>query len=157
MGRIKNIKAFIISIAVSLGTGLIASLLTFRNFGIYSELIQPPLSPPAWLFPAVWTILYFLMGVSAYMIYMAKNEEKFAALVVYLLQLVFNFLWLLIYFNLGQLLFAFVWLVILWMLILVMIVSFYRINKASGYLQIPYLVWVTFAGYLNLALYLLNR
>ncbi len=91
------------------------------------------------------------------MIYMAKNEEKFAALVVYLLQLVFNFLWLLIYFNLGQLLFAFVWLVILWMLILVMIVSFYRINKASGYLQIPYLVWVTFAGYLNLALYLLNR
>ena len=157
MGRIKNIKAFTISIAVSLGTGLLAGLLTFRNFGIYSELIQPPLSPPAWLFPVVWSILYFLMGVSAYMIYMEKSEEKFAALGVYLIQLVFNFLWLLIYFNLGQFLFAFVWLVILWMLILVMIVSFYRINKASGYLQIPYLVWVTFAGYLNLALYLLNR
>ena len=91
------------------------------------------------------------------MIYMEKSEEKFAALGVYLIQLVFNFLWSLIYFNLGKVLFAFIWLVILWMLILVMVVSFYRINKTAGYLQIPYLIWVTFAGYLNLALYLLNR
>ncbi len=157
MGIIRNVKAFIISIAISMGTGLIASLLTLRNFGVYSEMIQPPLSPPAWLFPVVWTILYFLMGVSAYMIYMEKSEEKFAALGVYLIQLVFNFLWSLIYFNLGKVLFAFIWLVILWMLILVMVVSFYRINKTAGYLQIPYLIWVTFAGYLNLALYLLNR
>lgn len=157
MGEILNKRALFVSIAISVGTGLLASLLTMGNFGTYSEMIQPPLSPPAWLFPVVWTILYILMGISAYLVYISDDEKKYIGLTIYAIQLIFNFLWSIIYFNLENVLFAFIWLVILWILIILMIKSFYSVNKTAALLQIPYLLWVTFAGYLNLALYILNR
>lgn len=150
-------KKLTASIAIGLGTGLFSVLLTLGNFKAYSALLQPPLAPPGWLFPVVWTILYILMGVSAYLVYECDTEEKYIGLAVYVLQLIFNFLWLIIFFNIKNLLFAFVWLVFLWILVLAMTISFYKVNKTAGLLQIPYLLWVTFAGYLNIALYILNK
>ena len=149
-------KKLTASIAIGLGTGLLSVLLTLGNFKAYSALLQPPM-PPEWLFPVVWTILYILMGVSAYLVYECDTEEKYIGLAVYVLQLIFNFLWLIIFFNIRNLLFAFVWLVFLWVLVLAMAISFYKVNKTAGLLQIPYLLWVTFAGYLNIALYILNK
>lgn len=150
-------KKLAASIAISLGTGLLSALLNLGNFKTYSTLVQPPLAPPGWFFPVVWTILYILMGVSAYLVYECDAEEKYIGLAVYVLQLIFNFLWSIIFFNIGNLLFAFVWLVFLWVLVLAMTISFYKVNKTAGLLQIPYLLWVTFAGYLNIALYILNK
>lgn len=150
-------KKLTASIAIGLGTGLLSVLLTLGNFKAYSALLQPPLAPPGLLFPVVWTILYILMGVSAYLVYECDTEEKYIGLAVYVLQLIFNFLWLIIFFNIRNLLFAFVWLVFLWILVLAMTISFYKVNKTAGLLQIPYLLWVTFAGYLNIALYILNK
>lgn len=150
-------KKLTASIAIGLGTGLLSVLLTLGNFKAYSALLQPPLAPPGWLFPVVWTILYILMGVSAYLVYECDTEEKYIGLAVYVLQLIFNFLWLIIFFNIRNLLFAFVWLVFLWVLVLAMTISFYKVNKTAGLLQIPYLLWVTFTGYLNIALYILNK
>lgn len=150
-------KKLTASIAIGLGTGLLSVLLTLGNFKAYSALLQPPLAPPGWLFPIVGGILYILMGVSAYLVYECDTEEKYIGLAVYVLQLIFNFLWLIIFFNIRNLLFAFVWLVFLWVLVLAMTISFYKVNKNAGLLQIPYLLWVTFAGYLNIALYILNK
>lgn len=150
-------KKLTASIAIGLGTGLLSVLLTLGNFKAYSALLQPPLAPPGWLFPIVGGILYILMGVSAYLVYECDTEEKYIGLAVYVLQLIFNFLWLIIFFNIRNLLFAFVWLVFLWVLVLAMTISFYKVNKTAGLLQIPYLLWVTFAGYLNIALYILNK
>lgn len=149
-------KKLTASIAIGLGTGLLSVLLTLGNFKAYSALLQPPM-PPEWLFPIVGGILYILMGVSAYLVYECDAEEKYIGLAVYVLQLIFNFLWLIIFFNIRNLLFAFVWLVFLWVLVLAMTISFYKVNKTAGLLQIPYLLWVTFAGYLNIALYILNK
>lgn len=150
-------KKLTASIAIGLGTGLLSVLLTLGNFKAYSALLQPPLAPPGLLFPIVGGILYILMGVSAYLVYECDTEEKYIGLAVYVLQLIFNFLWLIIFFNIRNLLFAFVWLVFLWVLVLAMTISFYKVNKTAGLLQIPYLLWVTFAGYLNIALYILNK
>lgn len=157
MGNFVNKRALWISIAISVSTGLLATLLTVGNFDKYSEAVQPFLSPPGWIFAIVWTILYILMGISTYLVYLSNDEQKYIGLSVYAIQLIFNFLWPIIYFNMGQILFSFIWLIILWILILIMIKNFYKINKTAAFLQVPYLIWVTFAGYLNIALYIINR
>ncbi len=155
-----KIKPFIISVIIALAVGGLSALLTSGNMDIYSEIIRPPLSPPSVLFPIVWTILYILMGIGAAMIW-NERENKMAesnrALIVYAVNLVLNFFWSIIFFNMQAYLLAFIWLVLLWIVILIMTVSFYRIKPIAGILQIPYLLWVTFAGYLNLAIYILNR
>lgn len=124
----------------------------------FEALNQPPLSPPGWLFPVVWTVLYVLMGIASYLVSVsdAPQEEKARALWTYGIQLAFNFLWPIAFFNLKWYLFAFLWLVILWILILITALRFGRIRKPAGYLLVPYLLWVAFAGYLNLGIYLLN-
>ncbi len=156
----KKVKPYIFSILISLGVGIVSSLLTMDNMRIYSEVNTPPLSPPSILFPIVWTILFVLMGISAAMIYTSDNAsagEKKKALYVYAVSLFFNFTWSLIFFNLRKFLFAFIWLVALFVLILKTIVEYYKINKVASYLQIPYAIWVAFAGYLNFGIYLLNK
>lgn len=159
MNKAINWKNLLISIAISVGTGILAAVLTRDSMNMYMAFVKPPLSPPAWLFPVVWTILYVLMGISAYLIYEAKGVEnqKDKALSIYIFQLFFNFLWSIIFFNFKNYLLAFVVIVVLWLLILEMIGSFKCINKLASRLQIPYLIWVTFASYLNLAIYFLNR
>lgn len=125
----------------------------------FQALDQPPLSPPGWLFPVVWTILYLLMGIAAGLVAVsdAKGTYIDTALIVYYLQLAVNFFWPIFFFRLEWLLFSFFWLVLLWLLILLTIKLFYRVSKPAAYLMIPYLLWVTFAGYLNLSIYLLNE
>ena len=154
-----KIKQLIISIAISLGVGGLASFLTRNSMDIYKPLIKPPLAPHGWLFPIVWTFLFILMGISAYLIKdsQADEEKKAQALNIYGFQLVFNFLWSIVFFNFGNSLVAFIVLIVLWVLIILMIRHFNEISSFAARLQIPYLLWVTFAGYLNLGIYLLNR
>ncbi len=152
-----KLKPLIISLLISLGTGALSSSFTMNSMGAYSELNKPLLSPPGYVFPIVWTILFTLMGISSYMIYESNSSDKNMALKIYATQLVFNFLWSIVFFNLQAPLLAFIVLLVLWVLIIAMIRSFYNINQTAAYLQIPYLLWVTFAGYLNFAIYLLNR
>ncbi|MBR5587216.1 MAG: tryptophan-rich sensory protein [Clostridia bacterium] len=156
----KKIKPYVVSILIALAVGGLSAWLTKDSMEIYGNINLPALAPPAWLFPIVWGILFVLMGISAALVYTDKNAipaVKASALKYYALQLIFNFFWTLIFFNLRNWLFAFVWLVVLWLLIIIMIVKFYRTRHIAGTLQIPYLLWVTFAGYLNFMIYLLNK
>ena len=153
-----NKSLLIKCIAIPLLVGGVSAFLTQEEMKVFEELNKPPLSPPGWLFPVVWTILYILMGVSSYLIIRsgAEKTEINRALAVYVYQLIVNFLWPTFFFNFQWYLFSFMWLVLLWLLVLVMIVRFYNISKLAGVLQIPYLIWLTFAGYLNLGVWLLN-
>lgn len=150
----KKIKPYVVWIAISLSVGILSALFTKDSMDIYGTLNQPPLSPPSWLFPVVWTILFTLMGISAAMVYVKDRTNK--GLLINLVQLAVNFLWSIIFFNFRAFLFSFIWLILLWILILTMIIEYKKTDKVAAYLQIPYLLWVTFAGYLNLMIYILN-
>ncbi len=140
---------------IPLVVGGLSALLTRDGMGTFNSLNKPSLAPPGWLFPVAWTILYILMGIASYLV-LTSGKPSDKALTVYGVQLVFNFFWSIIFFNLELYLFAFIWLAILWILILATAYLFYGISKPAGYLMLPYLLWVTFAGYLNLSIYLLN-
>ena len=148
-------KQLVICLAIPLAVGIFSALLTRNSMETFAAIDKPPLSPPAWLFPVVWTILYVFMGIASYLVVISGKPNR-TALTVYGIQLVFNFLWPVIFFNLAQYLFAFIWLVLLWLLILITTNLFSHISIPAGYLMLPYLAWVTFAGYLNYAIYLLN-
>ena len=143
-------KPLSVSLLISLGTGVIAGFLTSGSMEKYQEMYHPPLSPPGWVFPIVWLILYTLMGIAAYRIYM-KNP-KAEALKLYLIQLAVNFLWPIFFFNLGWQLFAAVWILLLWYLVWLLIKEFARIDQGAARLLIPYLIWLTFAAYLNIVI-----
>ena len=122
-----------------------------------TTIIKPPLSPPGIVFPIVWSILFALMGVGAARIYLSPaSNARSRALGIFLLQLAFNFFWSIIFFNLQNFGLALLWLVALWVLILWMIKIFHAIDPLSAWLQIPYLLWVTFAAYLNFGVWRLN-
>lgn len=148
-------KKLISCLAIPLAAGGLSALLTRGSMESFEALNKPALSPPGWLFPVVWTVLFVLMGIASYLAAVSGGPNR-TALAVYGVQLLFNFVWPLLFFRLAQYLPAFIWLVILWVLILVTAVLFYRISKPAGYLMLPYLTWVAFAGYLNLAIFLLN-
>ena len=151
-------KRYVFYIVLTEAVGIIAGILIRDGTKIYSETItKPPLSPPAILFPIVWTILYAVMGFSAARISLSPpTAARKRALYVYFAQLIFNFFWSIIFFSFQAFGVAFFWLLVLWALILWMILAFKKINPLAGYLQIPYLIWVTFAGYLNLGVWVLN-
>ena len=151
-------KPYIISVLIALAVGGLSALFTMGNMDIYDEIIKPSFAPPGIVFPIVWGILYVLMGISSARIYIKgkEGEDAAGALTVYILQLFVNFLWSIIFFNMEAFLFSFVWIILLWVLIVLMIRKFYDIDVLAAYLQVPYLIWVTFAAYLNLAIYLLN-
>ena len=156
----QKIKPYVISIAIALAVGGLAAFLTRDSMDIYSEIVTPPLSPPAILFPIVWTILYTLMGISSAKIYTEKDKEPEkvrSALTIYGISLVFNFAWTLIFFNLRYFLMSVVIIVGLLILILKTISAYKSITPWAAYLQIPYAVWVGFATYLNVAIWFLNR
>ncbi len=147
----KNIKNLIIAIIVPLGSGVLAGLLSRSSIRAFDSVAKPPLYPPAWLFPVVWTVLYILMGVASYLVYTSDvSESKInRSLSLYFIQLAFAFLWPIAFFVFSAYLFAFIWLVIMWALIVATTVMFFRIRRPAGFLMIPYILWVTFAGYLN--------
>ena len=150
-----NFKTFLKAILIPLLVGGIVGFIT-SNFIDYNSLEQPPLAPPAILFPIVWTILYTLMGVS-YGILDVNGLALSSINTIYYLQLFVNALWSIIFFVFKWRFFAFLWIILLLILVVIMIVRFYRKNKIAGLLQIPYLLWVAFATYLNFGVYLLNR
>ena len=154
-----NVRQLITSIVLPLAVGAIAGLLTRNAMMEFAVLNKPPLSPPAWLFPAVWTILYILMGISAYLVKTsdATPEEKSSALTLYYYQLIVNFLWPVFFFHFQWYLFSFLWLLLLWVLVIRMIRQFDSISKIAAYLNLPYLLWLTFAAYLNFGIWWLNR
>ena len=151
-------EGLVISILIPLAVGALSALLSGGAMMMFGDVQKPPLSPPAWLFPVVWTILYLLMGISSYIVYVqgVEKPETAGGLRIYALQLVFNFFWSIFFFRLEWYFFSFLWLIALWILILLMIIRFQKISNVAAVLQIPYLVWVTFAGYLNLGIALLN-
>ena len=138
--------------------GALSALLAGDFTSFYAEVIRPPLSPPAWLFPVVWAILYSLMGTSAYMIWNNRKNElhRSYALKLYYIQLAVNFSWSIIFFRFRAFALAAAVAVILFFLVGAMILSFRRISPLAAKLNIPYLVWLGFASYLAVAIYFLN-
>lgn len=153
-----KLKTLIVCLLVPLLVGAASAIISRNGIADFNSQLQPPLSPPAWLFPVAWTILYLLMGYASYLVCTsaAPAEQISNALWIYALQLAVNFLWSPIFFLWQNYLFAFLWLLILWVLILITIIRFNAINRKSALLLIPYLLWVTFAGYLNFGVWLLN-
>ena len=153
--KIRDKSALIISILIPLAVGTMSALFS-GNMSSYSILTQPAFSPPGFIFPVVWTILYILMGASSYIVYSSNSPNKSKALLLYCIQLFFNFCWSIIFFGLDLFLFAFIWLIALIFIIINMIRQFLIVNPLSAYLQIPYLIWCIFAAYLNFSIFLLN-
>ena len=149
-------KPLLIQLAISLGVAGLSALSTMNSMELYQSLNRPPLSPPGWLFGVVWTILFILMGISAYLVVISDSTDKKPALRLYGIQLVVNFVWSILFFCLQAYWFAFIWLLLLWVLIIAMIIAFMKVSFPAAMLQIPYLLWVTFAGYLSLFVALLN-
>lgn len=139
-------------------TGVLSALFSGGFSDFYDRYIQPPLLPPPWLFPVVWTILYALMGFSAYLVCSSEESpfKKRNALRVYFIQLALNFSWSIVFFRLEALISAAAVIIALLGAVIVMTVRFYRIVPLAGYLNIPYIVWTAFASYLNIAVILLN-
>lgn len=159
---LQKLLRFIPMVALPLVVGGISALLTGNAMDSYQVMNQPPLAPPAWLFPIAWTILYILMGLGSYFLLLApaesveKKRAKFIAMIIYFIQLCFNFVWSLIFFNAAQYTFAFVWLMILWVMIIVMIWKTSKVCWKAMLMFLPYLLWCTFAAYLNLMIAILN-
>lgn len=152
-------KQLIVCILIPLAVGGIAAFLTRDGMKQFAYIDKPALTPPMWLFPVVWTILYIIMGITSYMVLVSdESQEKIeSALRLYGLHLAVNFFWSIIFFNLQAYLLAFIWLILLWVFVLAVGLRFCEIRKLAGYLWIPYLLWVTFAGYLNLMVYLIQK
>ena len=152
-------KSFIVLILIPLFTGGLAALITGDSFSSFESVQKPPLTPPAWLFPVVWSILYVLMGIASYLVLQAENsgDEKINAFVFYTLQLIFNFFWPILFFGFSAYFIAFAWIILLLALILITTTKFYKLSKPAGLLMIPYILWVSFATYLNFAVFMLNK
>ena len=156
----KTVTAYIIGIAIPLATGALSALFTSGSMDIYGDLNLPPLAPPSWLFPIAWMVLYTLMGISSAMVYLKKDVNPEAAtkgLTYYAVSLIVNFCWSIVFFNMRAFLIAFVILLVLIYLIVRTVIYYHKVCPVSSYLQIPYLAWVVFAGYLNIMIYLLNQ
>lgn len=150
----KTLKTKIIFVLISLGVGALSAFLTRDSMDIFDTVTKPPLAPPAVVFPIVWTILFILMGLGAARVYLKEPGSK--ALYIYGINLAVNFFWSIIFFNMRAFGFAFIWLLLLIAVVVLMIISFFRIDRLAAYLQLPYLLWLLFAGYLNLFIYLAN-
>lgn len=153
-----NWKVYAFWILITEAVGALSGWLTREGTQAFqNSAAQPPLSPPSIVFPIVWGILYALMGIGAARIYMSpQSSERSKGLNLYIIQLIVNFFWSLIFFNAQAYGFAFFWLLLLWGLVLWMILTFRKVDPLAAYIQIPYLLWLTFAAYLNLGVWYLN-
>ena len=154
-----SIIALIVALFIPFAIGALSAALSGEGMAAYGNMNKPPLSPPAWLFPIAWTILYLVMGLATYFVFVSESSfgSKGLALFIYGVQLFMNFMWSIIFFNWGQYLFAFVWLIIMWVLVIICIIQFKRISWIASCLMIPYILWLTFAAYLNMGTYILNQ
>ncbi|MBU3156309.1 tryptophan-rich sensory protein [Clostridium estertheticum] len=154
----KNIIALIFSILIAEGVGLLSGFLSMNGPSAYENFNKPFFSPPGWIFPIIWTILFFLMAVAAYRIWMVGKSgvDVKKSLILYGFQLFLNFLWSIIFFRFRLYAIAFLELLLLLVFILLTTFEFYKIDKTAAYLMIPYIVWVSFAGVLNYTIWMLN-
>lgn len=149
--------SLIIALVIPVGlVGGLSALIAGNSMEVYESFIKPPLSPPGWLFPVMWTILFILMGVASWLVYRSDSPLKSPALFLYGAQLAVNFFWTLTFFGERYYSGAFLVLVLLWAMILITIRQFGRIDKRAAWLLVPYVLWVTFAGYLNFFIALYN-
>jgi tryptophan-rich sensory protein len=157
-GKMKNYHKFIISLGLPLLVGFIGSLFTAQSVNTwYRTLKKPSFTPPNWLFAPAWTLLFILMGVAFYLIWQKDfGSRPRPYITIYALQLFFNLLWSFFFFTLRNPLLSFCEIIILWFLILLNTIVFFKVSRIAGFLLIPYLLWVTFAGFLNFFLYVLN-
>ena len=149
-------KRLLLCLALPLAVGGLAAFLTKDAMAQFALVNKPPLSPPGWLFPVVWTVLYLLMGYASYLVARTNHPQKRSALILYGAQLFVNFFWSIFFFRLEAYWFSFFWLLLLWLLIFLTIRAFRAHSETAAALMLPYLAWVTFAGYLNLGIALLN-
>lgn len=156
--REKNWKTLLLCLAVPLAAGGIGALLAGGFGENYGAMYKPLLSPPGWVFPVVWTVLYLLMGYAGWLVLTSDASEprRRRALTVFGVQLLLNMLWPLLFFRLGWYGFAFVWLLLLILAVLLCLLLFRYIVKRAGDLLVPYLLWLFFAAYLNLGAAILN-
>jgi len=154
-----NWIALAISIMIPLLVGLLSAYLIKDTFQNYAMLNKPSFAPPTQVFQPAWTLLYILMGIASYRVWMygIGRPDVRSALFYYGLQLIFNFLWSIIFFGLGLRGLAYIEIIILLILIIITTIKFYRIDRIAGYLLVPYILWVSFASVLNLSIWLLNR
>jgi tryptophan-rich sensory protein len=155
----KTRRVYLLWILFAEAVGALSGWLSREGMKLYNEtVLQPPLSPPMVVFPIVWGLLFALMGISAARVWMAPpSSDRSRGLNLFFAQLIVNFFWSLIFFNAGAYGFAFLWLLFLWVLVLLMILSFRKSDPLAAKLQIPYLIWLTFAAYLNLGVWILIR
>lgn len=157
--KINNFCKLIISVLICLSAGFIGSTFTTPSIPTwYATLNKPSFNPPNWLFAPVWTTLFILMGIAAFLIWRKGLKKKVVknALIIFLVQLVFNTLWSFLFFKFHLPFWALMDIIVLWTLILLALIKFWKINKAAGILLIPYLLWVSFASFLNYTIYQLN-
>lgn len=154
-----SLGTLMLALFIPLVVGAASAALTARQMAAYGSMSKPPLSPPAWVFSVAWTILYIIMGLASYFVFTSENQDKSrtSALFLYMLQLVMNFMWSIIFFGWTMYMLAFIWLLIMWGIVIICAFCFFSIKKTAGYLMIPYILWLTFAAYLNLGAYLLSR
>lgn len=154
-----TVKQYAFFLGLSEAVGILSGLLSREGTALYAQMaVKPPLSPPDWLFPVVWMVLYGLMGISAARVWDApKSQARSRGLNLFIAQLIVNFFWSLIFFNAQAYGLAFFWLLLLWALVLLMILQFRKVDRTAALLQIPYLLWLTFAAYLSWAVWQLNR
>jgi translocator protein len=154
----KQILKLVASLLLPLGVGGIAGVFTTEAIpGWYASLVQPLFTPPNWVFGPVWTTLYIIMGISLYLIWkLVASKQRNHAILVFMLQLLLNFFWSFFFFHFKMIGVALINIVALWIIITVMLVRFYKLKPVAAYVNIPYLLWVTFATALNAAYFLLN-
>lgn len=151
-----DFKKLFFYIFITILIGALPSVFVFKNMDTYNLLNKPALSPPSIVFPIAWTILYILMGISIYRVMQTDNKRKNDARLIYFIQLVINALWTPIFFGFNEYFLAFLWIIMLILLVITMIITFFKIDKISSYLNIPYLLWLLFASYLNFGIFVLN-
>lgn len=151
-----DIKKLLFYIITTILIGVIPSIFVFKSMNVYNSLNRPPFSPSSIVFPIVWTILYMLMGISIYIIMQSKRKLKKNARLIYYIQLITNALWTPIFFGFKEYFLEFLWILMLIVFVITMILTFYKISKKAAYIQIPYLLWLLFASYLNFGVFVLN-
>ncbi|MFA6432132.1 MAG: TspO/MBR family protein [Candidatus Margulisiibacteriota bacterium] len=155
-----NIIKLVVSIGICLLAGGIGSIATYPSIPTwYAGLNRPALSPPNWIFGPVWTTLFIMMGIALYLVWQKGTEKKEIrnAMVIFGVQLILNTFWSILFFGMQRPLYSFIEIIFLWLAILATIISFSKISKPAAWLLVPYILWVSFASYLNLTIYLVNR
>jgi tryptophan-rich sensory protein len=155
-----DILKLVVSIVACLAAGAIGSVFTRSAIPTwYATLEKPAFNPPNWLFAPVWTLLYIMMGIAAFLVWRKglENRQVRIALIVFLIQLVLNALWSVVFFGLESPLYGLIVISALWVAILFTVLKFFRISSVASVLMWPYLLWVTFAAVLNVSIWLLNR